>query len=154
MSDKATVQAEQQAAQAAFEQAVAGLSDEQWTRPALDQWSVREVAAHLAGWHEQLGLGLERIAQGQRPTPEGVDWSDVQGWNDGFAEGVTDATPAEVRDRLSAALSRFSAALEAVPADRFGEGKTVNKLAAGAGFEHLREHAEQIQTARAEGKLG
>jgi hypothetical protein len=44
-------------------------------------------------------------------------------------------------------------ALEALPDDRFGEGKTVNRIAAGAGFEHFREHARDIEAALAAGKL-
>jgi hypothetical protein len=32
-----------------------------------------------------------------------------------------------------------------VPEDRYGEGKTANKLFAGAGIEHFQEHADVIR---------
>ncbi|MER3420136.1 MAG: hypothetical protein C4290_06255 [Chloroflexota bacterium] len=129
------------------------LSDAQMTKPFMDGWSVREVLAHILGWHQQLALGLERMAQGQRPVPEGVDWSDVQGWNDHFAREAAARPPHDLLQELDRATERFLKALEALPDDRFGEGKTANRIAANAGSEHFREHARDIEAALAAGKL-
>lgn len=153
MSDKQHVQAEYEAALGAFRSAIAGLSDEQMAKPFLDSWSVREVVGHLAGWHDQLGLGLERMAQGMRPAPDGVDLGDIQGFNKRFAADVATKTPSALLNDFDRSSKRFTDALAAIPDDRFGEGKTVNRIAAGAGYEHLREHADEIAAARAAGKL-
>ncbi len=152
-ADKAGVIAEYREAYAGFLAAVSGLSEEQLTRPFMDHWGVREIAAHIAGWHDQLTTGLQRMAQGLRPTPEGANWSEIQAWNDRFAMQASSGTAAAFLRTLDEQSRRFIAALEAVPDDRFGEGKTVNRLAADAGYEHLREHTADIREALAEGKL-
>ena len=151
--DKAAVLAEYQAAYQAFRDAIAGLTEGQLEKVAFGEWGIREIAGHLLGWHEQLGGGIQRMAQGLRPTPEGVNWNDVDAWNRDFAGGIGTQTAAEVLAALDAETKKFVAALEAIPAERFGEGKTVNAMASGAGFHHFREHAEEIQQVREAGGL-
>jgi uncharacterized protein (TIGR03083 family) len=152
-ADKAGVIEEYRQSYRALRALLDRLTEAQMTRPFMDGWSVREVLGHILGWHQQLALGLERMAQGQRPTPEGVDWSDVQGWNERFAREAAARPVRDLIQDLERETERFLRALEALPEDRFGEGKTVNRLAAGAGFEHFREHARDIEAALAAGKL-
>jgi uncharacterized protein (TIGR03083 family) len=152
-ADKQGVIADYRAAYSEFRTAVEGLSEEQMTRPFMDGWGVREVVAHIAGWHEQMATGLERIAQGQRPTPEGVDWNDIQAWNDRFAQGAASSAAVGLIQQLDGDVQRLIAALEALPDDRFGEGKTAVRMAGAAGFEHFREHAAELNEARAAGKI-
>ncbi len=151
--DKQSVVQEIRSAYREFMDAVEGLSDEQLHKPFLGTWSVREITGHVIGWQEQMTTGFERMARGERPTPEGVDWSDVQSWNDKFAAGVRDRKASELITELDSRVERMIAALEALPDDRFGEGKTVNRMAQAAGFGHFREHAPEIQEARQAGKL-
>ncbi len=152
-SDKAAVIGEYRESYRALRALLDRLSEAQMTTPFMDGWSVREVLGHILGWHQQLALGLERMAQGQRPAPEGVDWSDVQGWNARFAQEAAGRSVPDLLRDLERETERFLRALEALPEDRFGEGKTVNRIAAGAGFEHFREHARDIEAALATGKL-
>ena len=133
--------------------AVQGLNDDQLARPILGDWSVREITGHIIGWQEQMTTGFERMAKGERPAPEGVDWSDVQAWNDRFAAGVRDRSGSELIQELDSRVEAMIAAIDAVPDDRFGEGKTANRMAQAAGFGHFREHAPEIRQAREEGKL-
>lgn len=153
MSDKQRVINDYRAAYSEFRTAIEGLNEEQMMKPFLDGWSVREVVGHIGGWHDQMTTGLERMAQGQRPTPEGTDWNDVQGFNMRFAQEVSDSRPAALIQGLGGKVERFVGALQALPDDRFGEGKTVNRMAAGAGYEHFREHAQEITQARSSGEL-
>ncbi len=133
--------------------AVQGLNDDQLVRPILGDWSVREITGHIIGWQEQMTTGFERMAKGERPAPEGVDWSDVQAWNDRFAAGVRDRSGSELIQELDSRVEAMIAAIDAVPDDRFGEGKTANRMAQAAGFGHFREHAPEIQEARQAGQL-
>jgi len=133
--------------------AVEGLSEQQMTRPFLGTWGVREITGHIIGWQEQMTTGFERMARGERPTPEGVDWSDVQSWNDKFAAGLGSRTATELVQELDSRVENMIAALQALPDDRFGEGKTVNRMAQAAGWGHFEEHAPEVQQARQEGKL-
>lgn len=57
-----------------FRSLVDKIGEPQFEEKWLDgRWGVREIVAHLAGWHRELGTGLERMSRGEHPSPEGVD---------------------------------------------------------------------------------
>ncbi len=120
------------------------LSDEQRNERWLGSWGMRELLAHMSGWHEEMAAGLERLARGERPTPEGVDYSDADAWNATFAQQAA-ATPADALARFEETHRKFRAAIEAVADDRFGEGKTVNRIADMAGVDHYKEHLDELR---------
>src|SRR5262245_43796158 len=151
--DKQSVVEDVRAAYREYMDAVQGLSEQQMTTPFMGDWSVREVTGHIIGWQEQMTTGFQRMANGERPTPEGVSWSDVQSWNDKFAAGVGDKQATALVLELDSRVEAMIAALQALPDDRFGEGKTVNRMATAAAIGHFREHAPGINEARAAGKL-
>lgn len=153
MSDKQTVVEQARAAYQQFMEAVKGLDEAALSKPFLDDWSVREIGGHLIGWLEQMTTGLERMARGERPSPEGVDWSDVQSWNNRFASSVAGRGVKELVNDLESRLERLIAAVQALPEDRFGENKTVNRMVDAAAIHHFKEHAEEIGAARGSGKL-
>lgn len=153
MSEKQTVIEQSRAAYQEFMEAVKGLDEQALTKPFLDEWSVREIGGHLIGWLEQMTTGLQRMARGERPSPEGVDWSDVQRWNGQFASGVAGRGVMELVHDLESRLEGLVAAVQALPDDRFGAGKTVNRMVDAAAIHHFKEHAEEISAARQAGKL-
>lgn len=126
-----------------------GLDEHTFDRKWLDgRWGVREIVAHITGWHGQMGGGLERMARGERPTPEGVDWTKVDEWNETFANHVMGKRKEQVLDELEHSVNAFKEAAAKVPDDRFGEGKTANRMFDLAGIAHFREHAEMIRAWR------
>lgn len=112
------------------------------------RWGVREIVAHHVGWLGQFAGGLERMSRGERPSPPGVDWTDVQHWNDIFAEHAMGKHKHEILNELEHALDAFREAAARVPDDRFGEGKTANKMSDRAGISHFREHTAMIRAWR------
>jgi hypothetical protein len=115
--------------------------EEKW----LDgRWGVRELVGHLAGWHRELGTGLERMLRGERPSPEGVDWTDIQHWNDIFAAEVRDKSKAQVMQVLDDQVTRFRRLGEQLPESRFGPGKTTSAMFERAGTTHFRLHGAMI----------
>jgi hypothetical protein len=152
-TDKQSVVQEIRDAYKEFMAAIDGLGKDALTKPILGTWSIREITGHIIGWQEQMTTGFERMARGERPSPEGVDWSDVQSWNDKFAAGVQNSDGTELINDLDSRVERMIAALDALPDDRFGENKTVNRMAEAAGFGHFREHTPEIKQAREEGKI-
>jgi len=118
------------------------LFEERW----LDgRWGVREIVAHLAGWHRELADGFERMLRGERPTPEGVDLTDIQHWNDIFAAAARDKDKAQILAEFDAQVERFRNLAAQLPDDRFGSSKTANKMFERAGTGHLRLHAAIIR---------
>lgn len=152
-TDKQAVVEQIRATYREYMDAVDGLSEEQRTKPFLGTWSIREITGHIIGWQEQMTLGFERMAKGERPTPEGVNWGDVQPWNDKFAAGLGDRTASELIEELDSRVENMITALQALPDDRFGEGKTVNRMAQASGFGHFQEHTPEILEARKAGQI-
>lgn len=129
-----------------FRSAVEGLSEIEFERKWIDgRWGVREVVAHHTGWLGQLGGGLERMSRGEKPMPEGVDWMDVQGWNDTFAHHAMGKRRHAVLYELEQALQAFKQAADGVPEERFAEGKTASRMFDLAGISHFRESADMVR---------
>jgi hypothetical protein len=100
---------------------VQDLSDDQMTKVWFGEWGVREILAHVAGWHWEMSKALERIARGERPVPEGVSYDAADTVNAGFVRAATG------------------------PEDRYEEGRTAARLLQGTGFGHYQEHLPQIR---------
>jgi hypothetical protein len=152
MSERDSLIAELDSAYEEFVQAVEGLGARNFEQKWLDgKWGAREITAHLAGWLGQMGGGMERMSRGEKPSGT-HDWSNVDEWNATFAERVRGKRRHEVVYELDHALRSFKKAASGVPDDRFGEGKTANKMFDAAGAPHLREHAQMIRDWRS--KIG
>ena len=126
-------------------EAIDGLDDEQLSRVWFGTWSAKDIVAHVLGWEREMTGALERMARGERPTPEGVDYSNVDEWNAKFAHDMTAISPQTVLATWRQVHMTYMKAAKSVPDDRYGEGKTVNRLLEASGFGHYREHAPQVR---------
>ena len=79
-----------------LQSAIDGLTHEQLVTAFQGEWSVRDMLGHIVGWHHEMDDALERIARGERPVPEGVDYSDSDAWNARFVETWRNASPEAV----------------------------------------------------------
>lgn len=137
----------------ALHDALAGLNETQLTKVWLGVWSVKDIVAHISGWHRELGPALERMARGERPIAEGVSYDDVDGWNARFVAACAGASVADVLLELDRSHEYFMRAASAVPAERFQPGKTAWKIVDGNSAHHYKEHGDQIRAWRATRKL-
>ncbi len=130
---------------------VDGIDERAATAVFLGTWSVKDILAHLGGWHHQMTTAMERMARGEKPTPEGVDFSDADGWNARFAAAMKPQSTFTVIADLKQSFANYARAAQAIPADRYGEGKTINRLLEGSGYGHYTEHLPEIQQFLAKG---
>jgi hypothetical protein len=128
--------------------AVDGLSEEQMTRVWYGDWSVRDILAHVAGWHREEIAMLERMARGERPVPESADYTDDDAWNARFVAKWRAASAGEVLAELKAIKEAYLAAAGRLPEERFEEGRTAQRLVREGCTEHYREHAGEIRSWR------
>ncbi len=129
--------------------AIEGLDNDQLSRVWFGDWSVKDIVAHVCGWEREMTVALQRIANGERPTPEGVDWSQTDEWNASFSLAMAQISPQTVLAAWQQTHANYVKAANAVPGDRYGakdDGtpNAVNRLLEGSGHGHYREHAPQI----------
>ena len=87
------------------------LSDEQLLQPAMDDWTGKDVVAHMAWWHDNSALVVEALRAGREPYDRGDPRNATDALNERTrAEHVSDS-PAETRRALSESFTRL---LEAV----------------------------------------
>ena len=111
---------------------------------AIGEWSVVQLLQHLHGWLTEMTTAVERMNAGQRPTPEGVDYSDPQDWNPGFVAERGVQGYEEARAAFDDGHRQFLAAVGEVDPGRFGEGKTINRMVEGVVTHHYAEHCEDL----------
>ncbi|OGL02532.1 MAG: hypothetical protein A3D33_10495 [Candidatus Rokubacteria bacterium RIFCSPHIGHO2_02_FULL_73_26] len=133
----------------ALHDALRGLNEADTTRVWLGAWSVRDIVAHISGWHREMTPVLERLARGERPIPEGVSYDDVDGWNARFVAARRGASVADALLELDRSHEDFMRAAAAVPAERYVPGRTAWKIVDLNSAHHYREHGDQIRAWRA-----
>jgi hypothetical protein len=131
-----------------FHQALKGLNEEHLTEVWLGTWSIKDIVAHMSGWHRELGPALERMARGERPIPEGVSYDDVDAWNVRFTAGRRDASVADVLLDFDKSHEYFMHCAATVPEDRFQPGKTAYRIVDANSAHHYKEHGDQIRAWR------
>lgn len=145
MSEKTTLLTEAETEFAAFKRALAGLSEFQMRQAWLGTWGVRDIVAHISGWHRELAPALARMQKGERPIPEGVSYDDVDAWNGRFVEARKTAATAEILRELDASHAAFMQSAAGVADERYVPGKTAYKIVDLNSRHHYQEHRQQIE---------
>ena len=143
--DKVSTLNELQTGYDALLAATKGLDERAMTTVFYGTWSVKDIIAHIAGWQHQMTGAMERMARGEKPTAEGVDYSDSDAWNASFAAAMRTQSATTVVADFQQSFATYKRAAEAIGADRYGEGKTVNRLIETSGYGHYREHLPEIK---------
>ena len=67
---------------AAFKESYAGLSDSQLTElGVVDNWSVKDVLAHVTTWEEEALKYLPLIIKGGRPPRYSIEYGGIDAFN-------------------------------------------------------------------------
>ena len=144
MSDKSELLEGAETEFQGLKRAIAGLSEADMREVWCGTWSVREILAHISGWHREMLPGVERLARGEKPFTAGVSYSDFDAWNAKFAAAKATWTTADIVKELDAAHADFLRAARALPEDRVVPERTAYKLVDGNSRHHYAEHARDI----------
>lgn len=147
MSDRDTEIATLEQGYREFRDKIAGLPPDAWSEQFLGQWTLSQLLAHMTGWFKEMTGSLERVAKGERPAPEGVDYSATDAWNAKFAATASPGPAAlgifDLRFR------EYVAAARAAPEELFGMNEKGrpnigSRLLEGAGIKHFAEHGADL----------
>lgn len=111
---------------------------------AVGDWSVLQLLHHIHGWLAEMNIAVERMRQGQRPTPDGVSYDDFNAWNVQFVRDRADQPWSAARAAFETEHARFRQNIAAVDPARFGPGKTINQLIGGTVTHHYIEHCQDL----------
>jgi len=139
-----------------LEATLARLSENQMTTPGVnDQWSVKDILAHITVWERRMVRWLEETVGDEVPEmlPAGMTWDDLDEWNEQTYLDNRDRPLAEV---LADFKSSYPQALKAVKAvseedlidpHRFEwrAGKPLWVMVAANTFWHYKEHNMSIR---------
>jgi hypothetical protein len=132
-----------------FHESIDGLNEEHLTEVWLGSWSIKEIVAHMSGWHREMAPALERLARGDRPFPAGTSYDDVDAWNEKFAAAKHGLPVADVLLEFDRSHAEFLKAADQVPEARFEPGKTAHKIVDLNSAHHYRAHGDEIRAWRA-----
>jgi hypothetical protein len=148
MTDKRTAIHDLELGYQEFRGPIERLDEDAYSEVWLGTWSLQELLAHMAGWYREMTAAIERAGRGERPTPEGVDYSDSDAWNAKFEKNAKKGKAA-LTD-FDEAYAGYLAAAKALPENLYGtdpeKGRPLigNRLLQGAGIGHFQEHQEQL----------
>jgi len=123
--------------------AIAGLDEAQLTRLWLGTWGVREIMAHIAGWHREMIPAVERMSRGEPPYPDGA-YDDFDGWNARFVEARRDVKTGDILREADVSHADLLHAVARLGDDTLSPGQPARSLIDGVAADHYREHAAQI----------
>lgn len=148
MANKQEALADLDAGYEKFRTGIADLPDAAYGETWLGEWNLSQVLAHMTGWYGEMTGALQRVARGERPVPEGVDYANSDAWNAKFAPQAKSGRAA-LRE-WEQAYAGYRAAAEDLRDDLYGvdpeKGRPLigNRLLQGAGIGHFEEHQPQL----------
>jgi hypothetical protein len=137
------------AARDEFVAAIGDIDPSLRTTPGLvEDWSARELLAHVGYWAGHATEALHRAEQGELAA-FGKDELSVDDRNEVVARVAAETDYATVAKREQAAYETFASRLATIDTDSFGErdadGDTLEEIIAFDGADHYREHTLDIR---------
>ena len=123
--------------------AIAGLDEARLMDVWLGSWGVREIMAHIAGWHREMVPALERMARGEAPYPDGT-YDDFDAWNARFVDARKDVKTGDILREADVSHADLLHAAGRLSDEALAAGQPARALVDGVAADHYREHTAQI----------
>jgi len=129
----------------AIKESYAGLSDSQMTEPGvMDNWSVKDILAHVTTWEEESLKYLPLIISGGQP-PRYTRYGGIDGFNAQMTEQKRGLALSDVLRQLDETHHRLIDYIQSVPEEYFtGETRFRHRLRLDT-YGHYPQHARAIR---------
>jgi hypothetical protein len=105
---------------AAFKESYAGLSDSQLTElGVVDNWSVKDILAHVTTWEEEALKYLPLIIMGGRPPRYSIEYGGIDAFNAKMTEQKRGLSLSEVLRQLDETHRRLIDYVQSTPNEQF-----------------------------------
>ena len=129
---------------AAFEDSFAGMSDARLVEPGVvDDWSVKDIMAHVTTWEAEALKHLPTIMQGGRP-PRYVTFGGIDAFNARMTEQKRHLSLAEVRKQLGDTHQRLVDFVRNSPPEQFSRETRSRRRLRNDTYGHYPEHTAAI----------
>jgi hypothetical protein len=109
-----------ESAWSAFESSYAGLPDSNLSQPGVvDDWSVKDILAHITTWEQEALKYLPVILAGSRPPRYSTQYGGLDAFNALMTDRKRELPLAEVRRQLAETHTQLVAYIQAAPEDQF-----------------------------------
>ncbi len=130
---------------AAIKESYAGLPDSQMTEPGVtDNWSVKDILAHVTTWEEEAQKYLPLIITGGRP-PGYIQYGGIDAFNAQMTEQKRGLALSDVLRQLDETHRRLIAYLRSVPEEHFTRETRFRHRLRLDTYGHYPMHAKAIQ---------
>ncbi len=97
-----------------FTKVILSLSDEQFLSP-MDDWTPRDVLAHLIGWNSLMIDSSRSILAGKPPSYYDDSKNDYSNINAGFTKQFSSRSKQELLAQLKSSMEKFEAFIISLP---------------------------------------
>ena len=128
-----------------FEESYAGLSDSQLMEPGvIEDWSVKDILAHVSTWEEEALKYLPLILTGGKP-PRYIQYGGIDAFNAQMAEQKQGLALSDVVGQLNETHRRLLDYLRSVPEEHFARETRFRHRLRLDTYSHYPEHAKAIR---------
>jgi hypothetical protein len=139
----------------AFNASFADLTDAELTAAGVvDDWSVKDLIAHVTWWEEEALRHLPLILAGGRPPRYSVAYGGIDAFNARMTGRTRDLSLAEVRRDAASTHARLVAFVAGVPEDQFTRETRFRRRLRLDTYGHYPLHTAQIRAWRAQQAAG
>jgi hypothetical protein len=133
-----------------LQNSIEGLTDDQLAEPGtMDEWSVRDMLAHIMTWEEQALEHLPTIIAGGRP-PKYVTYGGIDAFNAMMAEKKRDLSIHEVKRQMTDTHRRLVDFVRNAPTQQFSTDTRARRRLRWDTYGHYALHAKAIREWRNE----
>jgi hypothetical protein len=128
-----------------IEESYAGLSDSQLTEPGvMDNWSVKDILAHVTTWEEEALKYLPLILTGGKP-PRYSQYGGIDAFNARMAEQKRGLALSDVQRQLDETHRRLLDYIRSVPEEHFAQETRFRHRLRLDTYSHYPKHAKAIR---------
>src|SRR5258708_40245141 len=143
--DKQQLLKQLEKAWAAIKESYDGLSDSQLTEPGImDNWSVKDILAHVTTWEEEALKYLPLIITGGRP-PRYIQYGGIDAFNAQMTEQKRGFALSDVLRRLDETHRRLIDYIQSVPDEHFTRETRFRRRLRLDTYSHYPQHARAIR---------
>ena len=134
------------AAWQALRESCAGLTDEQMTQPGVtEEWSVKDILAHVTTWEEEAITHLPHILEGTRPPRYSTLYGGIDAFNALRTEQKRALPPGDVLRQFAEVHRQLVEYIAQAPEEQFATETRFRRRIRLDTYGHYPHHAQAIR---------